>query len=110
MFINVLKSFLSSKTTGACCSGRLFLAEVIEVLVAAERTVVKFDLLVAVAEVAEVEPPGVLLQLDLEPHELLNNSLLIFGSQSRGTEGGGDGLGGACLLGDDDVRVNTSVG
>ena len=109
MFINVLKSFLSSKTTGAFCSGRLFLAEVIEVLVA-ERTVVNFDLLVAVAEVAEVEPPGVLLQLDLEPHELLNNSLLIFGSQSRGTEGGGDGLGGACLLGDNDVRVNTSVG
>lgn len=109
MFINVLKSFLSSKTTGAFCSGRLFLAEVIEVLVAAERTVVNFDLLVAVAEVAEVEP-GVLLQLDLEPHELLNNSLLIFGSQSRGTEGGGDGLGGACLLGDNDVRVNTSVG
>ena len=109
MFINVLKSFLSSKTTGAFCSGRLFLAEVIEVLVA-ERTVVNFDLLVAVAEVAEVEPPGVLLQLDLEPHELLNNSLLIFGSQSRGTEGGGDGLGGACLLGDNDVRVKTSVG
>ena len=109
MFINVLKSFLSSKTTGAFCSGRLFLADVIEVLVA-ERTVVNFDLLVAVAEVAEVEPPGVLLQLDLEPHELLNNSLLIFGSQSRGTEGGGDGLGGACLLGDNDVRVNTSVG
>ena len=109
MFINVLKSFLSSKTTGAFCSGRLFLAEVIEVLVA-ERTVVNFDLLVAVAEVAEVEPPGVLLQLDLEPQELLNNSLLIFGSQSRGTEGGGDGLGGACLLGDNDVRVNTSVG
>ena len=109
MFINVLKSFLSSKTTGDFCSGRLFLAEVIEVLVA-ERTVVNFDLLVAVAEVAEVEPPGVLLQLDLEPHELLNNSLLIFGSQSRGTEGGGDGLGGACLLGDNDVRVNTSVG
>ena len=108
MFINVLKSFLSSKTTGAFCSGRLFLAEVIEVLVA-ERTVVNFDLLVAVAEVAEVEP-GVLLQLDLEPHELLNNSLLIFGSQSRGTEGGGDGLGGACLLGDNDVRVKTSVG
>ena len=108
MFINVLKSFLSSKTTGDFCSGRLFLAEVIEVLVA-ERTVVNFDLLVAVAEVAEVEP-GVLLQLDLEPQELLNNSLLIFGSQSRGTEGGGDGLGGACLLGDNDVRVNTSVG
>ena len=106
---NVLKSFLSSKTTGAFCSGRLFLAEVIEVLVA-ERTVVNFDLLVAVAEVAEVEPPGVLLQLDLEPQELLNNSLLIFGSQSRGTEGGGDGLGGACLLGDNDVRVKTSVG
>ena len=107
--MSVLKSFLSSKTTTS--APRLFLAEV-TVLVATERTVVNFDddLLVAVAEVANgVEQAGVLLQLDLEPQELLKSSLLIFGSQSRGTEGGGDGLG-ACLLGDDDVRVKTSVG
>ena len=76
-------------------------------MVLAERTVVNFEDLVVVVVPLEVEP-GVLLQLDLDPQELLSNSLLIFGSQSRGTEGGGDGLG-ACLLGDE-VRVKTSVG
>ena len=105
MFINVLKSFRSSRITG-CCPG-WFLLTLSGVMVLAERTVVNFEDLVVVVVPLEVEP-GVLLQLDLDPQELLSNSLLIFGSQRRGTEGGGDGLG-ACLLGDE-VRVKTSVG
>ena len=100
-----MKSCLSSNVTFGVFTCGAFGVEG-TVLSLAVLTVVNLEDFDVVAGV--VEAVVVLLQLDLEPQELLRKSLPALGSHKRGTLGGGEGFG-ADLLGED-VRVNTSVG